>query len=138
MDLSPAHAEARLSAQRDAAIEASYEMLVAGGYPVTIDVHSGSRPPPGGPPGQDPRASLLVDADGSLDMENHRIILPTPFEALILLSGTATWARVLAGGGAWWADMDVSEFGGSAPLRLETTALVAGAFLRLNHAVFEG
>ena len=138
MDLSPTHADARFIAQREAAIEASYGLLIAGDNPVTIDVHSGSRPAPGDPPGQDPRASLLVETGVLLDSEGHRIILPTPLEALILLSGTATWARVLAAGGAWWADMDVSEFGGSAPIRLETTALVAGAFLRLNHAVFEG
>ena len=136
MDLSPNHQEARSNAQRDAGIQASYDLLVSGDDPVQIDVYSGDRPAPGEPPGQHPRASVLA-SDVSLDVEARQIILPTPLEALIMLSGTASWARVLGADSAWWADMDVSDTAGSAPIRLDTTDLVAGAFLRLNQVVFE-
>lgn len=138
MDLSPAHADARLQAQRPVAIEASHTQLEAGSGNIAIEIHGGARPAPGADPGQPAAAVLLVEAATVLDAGQHRIALPVPIEALITTSTTATWARVLNRDGAWWADMDVSDDTGSAPLRLDTTALVAGGLVRLTHGMFQG
>jgi hypothetical protein len=138
MDLSPAHLATRVAAQRPAAIEASHSFLEAGSGSVLIAVFAGPKPAPGDPAGSPALATLVINDPAVLDLEVLRIVLPAAPDALILATATAEWARITNRAGSWWADVDVSDQEGSAPIQLQTTALVTGALLRLISGVFQG
>lgn len=138
MDLAPDHAAARLVAQRLAAIMVSHARLEDGEGEIVISIYDDPRPPPGEPPTAEPLAVLLVTDATTLDSELYRITLPTPLETLVSRSGGATWARLLNRAGEWWADLEVADEEGAAPLTLSTTQLLAGGILRLIGGVFQG
>ncbi|MBB5204396.1 hypothetical protein HNQ51_001710 [Inhella inkyongensis] len=94
----------------------------------------GTRPAGGGALTNVLAAISLADPPGSL--VSNKLVLAPAADALVLLDGTATWARVINGDGTAALDCDVSDMTGGAPIRLLTTALLAGGAVRLTVAEF--
>lgn len=96
--ISPAHAEACLSARRDV-------LLTGGGLPV-IQLYDGEQPVPGGPPD----GALIASAGIASVVITGGVMLITPVSAPVLVqaTGTPTWARILTAAGEWWMDGDAS------------------------------
>ena len=144
MDLSPKHSEARLEAQRLPALSASLALLVEDTTAATIALYGTAKPPPGDPPGADPLAVFtLSSAAGTVDEDLYQIQLAVPIEAQITgadpETGTeALWGRVFDGAGDWWGDATVSDESGDGEIKLQTTALLNGAFCRITSGVFQG
>lgn len=105
-------------------------------------------PDPRPDPGATPTGSVVVSLDlaataGVVDTDLFQIQLTVPLEAQITgadpaTGTTVTWARVLDGAGAWFADVSVSDEAGSGEIKLQTTLLYNGAYCRLTSAIFQG
>ncbi|WP_041646653.1 hypothetical protein [Aromatoleum aromaticum] len=134
MILSTAHATARDAAARLPALQASFDLLVANPAPAAILFYTGTDPATG---------TLLaaVDLDaavGSIDAATYRIDLAAPIEGQAFDDGVAGCARVLDAAGAVWGDCTVSDTAGAGEIKLADTSLVAGAFVRITSAHFQG
>lgn len=138
MELSPAHLSARAAAQRPAAISASHVLLEQGAGDIRIELFEGPAPVAGASAASPPLSTVLIPDPTVLDTELFRIDLPEVADALIVATATASWARITNRNGDWWANVAVSDADGDAPIQLETTALVAGALLRLISGRFQG
>lgn len=159
MDISPEHEAARLAAIRIPALQASLTRLVQtdpeASARSSIALYGTVRPPAGDPPGAAPIVTLKLTAGaGTIDEENHQIILTTPIEGQITgadptQGSIPTWARILDPAGGWWADVSVSVTGGGGEIQMTPTGeegdpaedvvrLFNGAFARLTTAVFGG
>ena len=131
--LSTAHQSAREAAVRLPALQASYDLLVAAPGEAALQLFEG-----------DPDtgvlvASLPIPPDAlSLDAENLQILSTSPLEGQAMVAGTVSHARILDGAGNWWADATVTDENGGGDIRLQDTALQAGAFARITSAVFQG
>jgi len=133
MQLSAAHLAARAAAARLPALQASLDLLDAGAGQATIEI-------------LDATNAVLVtipiaDGVGTLNAETFRITLTVPIEAQVAIAGTPASARVKDNTGALWADSitvsdDAPESTGE--IKLASTNLQAGAFVRLTSAVFQG
>lgn len=137
MDISPAHAAARLAALRLAAITASHVLLDAGAGNITIEVYPAPRPAPGDAPGVVLLAAVACTAAAALDTDNLRITLPAGIEGLIVAAGDAAWARIKGRDGAWWADASVSDTAGDGEIKLDAITCAPGAWVRLLSAQFQ-
>lgn len=60
------------------------------------------------------------------------VLAPITEDASADTSGNATWARIQDGDGNEVMDLDVSDLNGSAPIKLNTTAIVQGGPIRIN------
>lgn len=134
MILAPAHEAARAQAARLPALQASFVRLVEDTQPACIEIYTGADPDTG---------TLLVvvemtGAVGSIDEVTHRINLAAPIEGQITTAGEAGCARVFDGAGEWWGDATVSDTEGDGEIKLQDTALAAGAFARITSAHFQG
>ena len=67
---------------------------------------------------------------------NNKLTLTLPDDALVLVDGQASWARIENGDGNASMDCDVSTAAGSAELKLQTIDLLAGGAVRLISAEF--
>ena len=131
MTPSPAHAAAVLAAIRLPALVARRDLLEAGSGDIAIDLH------PDGEPGT-PLASILQSAPTVLDESGLRVEFEADIQGLIVANGVATWARIRNRSGAHWADCTVSDADGDGDIKLVTTSLGIGAFVRLHSAVING
>lgn len=80
--------------------------------------------------GASPLVTLLLD-DPAGSVAGGVLTLEATDDALISLSGVATWARAFNGDGATAFDCDVSDELGTATVRLPSTTLFAGGVTRL-------
>jgi hypothetical protein len=139
MDLSTTHDNARTATCRIPALQASLALLVEDTQRAEIAIYGGARPDPGAAPGSGPLVAIpLASAPGTIEAPTFRIVLTVPIEAQVSTDGTATWARITDGSGAWWADVSVSDNAGAGEIKLQPAALYSGAFCRLTSAVFQG
>ena len=106
------------------------DWLLLGPAPARIKVYSGDQPAFGAAPAGD--LLLIVEFAEPIGTISNGVLqlTPTP-ESQILISGTASWARVENGAGAIGFDVPVSDIGGSAPFKLQTTQLYAGGYGRI-------
>jgi hypothetical protein len=106
------------------------QFLAIGTEQARAHLYAGPRPSFGAPPQGTLLASIVLAeplgavADGVLE------ITPTN-EALILVTGEVTWARIVNGLGALAWDCDASNLEGTGELRLPTTTLYAGGYTRI-------
>jgi hypothetical protein len=144
MNRSPKHSDARLEAQRLPALNASLALLAEDTMRATIALYGTAKPTPGDPPGADPVATFTLGATaGTVDADLKQIQLAAPIEAQITgadpETGTeALWGRIFDGAGDWWGDATVSDESGDGEIKLQTTALLNGAFCRITSGVFQG
>lgn len=131
MTPSPAHAAALLEALRLPAIVARRDLLETGSGDITIDLY-----PDGDPIA--PLASIIQDAPTTLNEGGLRIEFDAGVEGLIVANGVATWCRISNRAGDWWADGTVSDEAGDGDIKLSTTSLGVGAFVRLSSAIIQG
>ena len=143
MDISPAHAAARFEACRLPALQASLALLQSSGAArARILLYAGPKPDPGAATSAVPLVALTLSATaGAIDAENKRLTLDAD-EGQVAnadpASGTAAvWARVLTPSGAWWADLTVSDAGGNGDIKMASTTLFNGAFVRLTSAIVQ-
>jgi hypothetical protein len=118
--------EARLLATRD--------YLDAGAGASRLRIYNGTRPAGGGTP-----TTLLVEftlAEPCGTVASNALTLTPVLPATIVASGIATWARLVDGSGNYAIDGDVSNLAGTAPVKIDDTALVAGEQVALISAVF--
>ncbi|WP_286801331.1 hypothetical protein [Marinobacter sp. UBA2498] len=133
LTLSPAHEAARQEAARLPALQVSYARLIASPGEAVVQLFEGA-------PGTGTLiAELAMPADVvTLDADNVQIQTTAPIEGQATVAGTVNSARILDGAGNWWADATVTDENGGGDIRLQDTALQAGAFARITSAVFQG
>ncbi len=118
----------------DARLAATIAHLDSGPGPARIRVYDGVRPAPG-----DPGTTLLVEIALNKPcgvLAAHIVTLASTDLPICLNSGTATWARIVNGSGAYAIDCDVSDASGTAPIKLSAVLLLAGAKVALVSGVF--
>lgn len=76
----------------------------------------------------------LADPPGSV--LNNELVLTPPADALVLVNGTPTWARIEDGNGAASTECDVSDLAGAGEIKLEFVNLLAGGAIRIVDARF--
>lgn len=158
MDISTAHENARITACRISALEASLALLAAdpeGEDRSHIHLYGTTRPAPGGDPGGTPIVSIpMTAAAGVVDTDLYQLQVATPIEAQITGADASTgtiplWARITTPSGDWWADLSVSVEGGGGEVQLVATGeegdpavpvarLYNGAFARLESIIVQG
>lgn len=139
MDVSTAHTNARNTAARLPALQASFDLLDSGASAPYVELYATTRPAPGAAPGGSPLVTVTMsNPPGTVDGALFRIVLTIPIEGQIAVAGDALWARIYDGAGAWWADASVSDEAGSGEIKLQTITLAVGAFVRITSAVFQG
>jgi len=110
----------------------------------TIDFYPDPRPDPGDEPEGDLLASVqMTHAAGTVNAGLFQLQLAAPIEAQITGANpatgtTTTWARIIDGSGAWWADVSVSDGAGSGEIKVVSTLLLYGAYVRVTSFVFQG
>ncbi|NMM75394.1 hypothetical protein B2J88_20305 [Rhodococcus sp. SRB_17] len=127
--LSTTHAEARAAA----ALQATLTALNSGATGATIDIYATVRPATGDAPGGSPLATFTLPKPAGT-IADRQLTLGVVPDALIMSTGEALWARVMAGT-ALLFDCDVSDTTGTATLRLATTQLYAGGSVHLASGV---
>lgn len=75
----------------------------------------------------------LLDPPGTV--AGGVLTFATPPDGLVLVTGTAAWARFLNGEENASIDVDVSDLLGTGEVKLESVALIAGASVRVASAV---
>ena len=131
MHLSAAHLAARVAAARVAALDASLSLLRTGNGRARIELLDGAD--------LILATGYLQDGAGTTDHTLVQIMLSTPFEAAIGQAGTPVSARIFTAPGDLWADgITVSDTAGAGALKLETTDLQRGHFVRVLSAVIQG
>lgn len=78
--------------------------------------------------------ATLLDPPGVV--EDNKLTLSLPPDALVLATGTARWARISTGEDSPSLDCDVSLIAGAGELKLLTIDLLAGGAVRLVSAEF--
>ncbi len=105
--------------------------FLAKGTPVAyILLYSGERPLFA----QEPTGDLLVElplAEPLGQIVDGVLQLTASDEAMVLVTGIATWARVFNGEHTIGWDCDVSDSAGTGDIRLMSTTLYAGGFARV-------
>lgn len=124
--ISQAHNEARLSA--------TLALLDSGVGNARIRLYNGTRPANGGAP-----TTLLVEIEldkPSGTVAGNVLTLTSSDVPLCLATGTATWARIVNGAGAFVADGDVStSAAGTGQVQLDDVNLLLGGVVQLVTAV---
>ena len=108
--------------------------LMRGPNPATIEFYTAPRPAGGGAPTTLLATVTLDDPPGTV--ANNKLTLSDPADALVLVNGTPTWARIKDGNGAASMDCDVTDTAGTGEIKLETTNLIAGGGIRIILAEF--
>lgn len=117
-----------------ARLNATLAFMGAGEARARLLIYAGARPALG----DAPIGSLLVEMvlmDPPGEVVADTLILTPTEEAMVMVSGVATWARIVNGAGALVLDGDVSDPAGEGEVMLPTTQLYAGGYSRLVSAV---
>ena len=104
--------------------------LALGIEPARGLIYAGARPAFGEAP-HGPLLASIALATPLGTIAGGVLELASTGEALILVTGNATWVRILNGHGALAWDCDVSDEEGSGELRLPSTQLYAGGYTRI-------
>lgn len=131
MTPSPDHDAAVIEALRLPAITARRALLETGPGDISIELY-----PEGAP--VSPLAVIIQDSPTTLDTDGLRIEFAEGIEGLIVANGVTSWCRIRSRAGAWWADGTVSDEAGDGDIKLTSTSLGVGAFVRLSSAVIQG
>lgn len=108
--------------------------LNRGPNPALIQFYTAPRPAGGGAPTTLLATVTLDDPPGTVAA--NKLVLSDPADALVLVNGTPTWARIVNGDGNASMDCDVSDNAGSGEIKLEFTNLLAGGGIRIISAEF--
>ena len=119
------------AAHNMARLQGTQAFLDAGSDPARVRIYAGDRP---ATTSDQPTGDLLVEIAltkpcGTLD--ENGLHLTQADDGLILVSGVATWARIVSGTGAVAMDVDCSAAGGHGEIQLATTQLYAGGSVRI-------
>lgn len=115
------------------ALAATLAKLNSDAIGATVALYSTVRPANGGDAGGAAQAVLrLPKPAGTIDA--GVLTLGTVTDALITSTGVALWARVEANGGILF-DCGVSDTAGTATIRLITTQLYAGGYVRMASGI---
>lgn len=143
--ISSAHAAAALEACRVPALQARLALLVSSDATRSkITFYGGTMPANCGETGETALAAAqLSQRAGVVDTDAVTLVLDTPVEGQVVgaepTNGTnATWARITAPDGSVWADMDVGDEASGAAVKMASTLLLQGAFVRVASVVVEG
>lgn len=118
------------TALNDYRLNAVINFLAIGTENARVLIYGGMRPAFGEEAEGDLLATLvLIEPIG--DVADGQLAITPTEEALIAISGTATWARIVNGDGALAWDCDVSDLNGTGELRLPSTSLYAGGYTRI-------
>ncbi|SMC23197.1 hypothetical protein SAMN02746041_03025 [Desulfacinum hydrothermale DSM 13146] len=122
---------------QDAMLQAVADAIDAGSpSPGLIRIYDGTAPDP---PGADVTTQTLLAeltcslpcgtvADGTLTLS------PIAEEGNAPATGTAGWARIVDGAGAWVADLDVGTTGSGAAIELNAVEIYQGGIVRITQA----
>jgi hypothetical protein len=159
MDISTTHDNARVTACRVPALQASLDLLAAAapeGPFATIALFGTAKPAPGADPGGTPVVTIpLTEAAGSVVGDpGYQLQIAVPIEAQIdgadaTLGTIPLWARIYSADASWWGDITVTVEGGGGEAQLVATGLEGdpavpvarlynGAFARLTSIIFQG
>lgn len=100
-----------------------------------LRLYGGTRPAGGGSAGSSPLVDIPLPSPPGTRTGN-KIVLAGISDALVLLTGAATWARIVNGDGDIVLDCDVSDTAGTGEIKLESVALYAGGVARVLSAEF--
>lgn len=127
--LSPEHAALRAAA----ALAATLALLNSGPPGAQVYIYGNTRPSNGAAAGADPLVVFVLARPAGV-IADGVLTLAAANDALILLTGVAAWARIIAGG-TTVLDCDVSDPTGTAMIRLAMTQLYAGGSVRMTAGV---
>lgn len=127
MEISPLHNEYRL--------QGTVNFLALGTANAVLRIYDGDAPAFGGTPAGNLLVEItLVEPVGTI--AGGVLTLTPTDEAIVLVTGAATWARILNGDGAIGMDgVTVSDLAGSGQIKLPSTTLYAGGYTRLASGV---
>lgn len=111
--------------------------LDAGSAACYVQLFGGARPgSPGGSTAEDVLASVVFSQPATELVGDQLVFSPASDSgALVLVTGSATWARLFDGDDIWLGDCDVTDSAGAGPLRVSGTTgtmLYAGARVLLD------
>lgn len=127
--LSPEHAALRAAA----ALAATLALLNSGASGAQVYIYGNTRPANGAAAGADPLVIFVLAMPAGV-IADGVLTLAAADDALILLTGAATWTRIVSGGSTA-LDCDVSDTTGTAMIQLATTQLYAGGSVRMTAGV---
>lgn len=114
----------------NARLQGVLDFLASGTGDAQVAMYSGTRPAFGQAATGDLLAAIPLPEPAGQISAGVLTLTPTD-EALVLISGTAAWARVRNGDNAIAFDCDVSDLTGAGELKLASTTLYAGGHTRI-------
>lgn len=117
--------------------------LQTGASAAAFEIYTGAKPVNTGvaPDGTTQKllgtCSCSTTPDVGTVTNNRLTFSPITQDAAADTSGTATWARILDGAGTAVIDIDVSDLGGNAAMKLNTTAIVVGGPISIASAYID-
>ena len=109
----------------NARLEAVVTFLALGNGAARVDIYGTARPANGADPGGASLVTItLLEPVGTV--AGGILTITPPESAMISVTGTAVWARLVNGNGAPAWDCDVSEEGGLGEVWLDSVQLFAG------------
>lgn len=106
------------------------DFFALGTEPAKAMIYDGAQPAFGAAPAGNLLIEIpLVEPIGAIS--NGVLAIAATPEAMVALTGDATWARLVNGDGTLGWDCAVSDMAGNAPLRLASTTLYAGGYGRI-------
>jgi hypothetical protein len=123
------------AALNNARLTAVLTYLDTGPGNAAIQIYGGTRPvTPAGAPTDPALVSIpLTKPAGSVS--NGTLLLTALSPGLIMVSGVATWARVVNGAGAVAFDCDAGQGAGAWEVQLVQSSLLAGGDAKLTSAI---
>lgn len=103
--------------------------------PAVIEVYGGTRPATAADAPAAPALVTLELTNPAGSVSDGTLELTATGPALIMVSGTATWARVKSRAGATAFDMDAGAVGSGSECELSQSTLFAGGLVSLVSAV---
>ena len=114
----------------DYRLQSVVAFLMLGNEPAKAHLYTGARPFFGESP-LGPRLASIELAEPLGVVEGGILTVAATSEALIAITGEATWARIVNGAGVLAWDCDVSDVEGDGELKLPNTTLYAGGYTRI-------
>jgi hypothetical protein len=121
----------------EAALTGRRDFLDAGGDAAEIRIYNGTRPAAGGTPTTLLATIVLTNPCGDIDDGSLSLTQDAEYD-LAVATGTATWGRLVTAAGQWCIDADVGNEASAAPIKIDSTGLIAGGKVSLISAVLTG
>lgn len=116
-------------------LDGTLAFLNVGADVTHIRIYGGVRPANGAAPGSSALVDIALPSPPGARVGN-KLVLTGIDDTLVLLTGNATWARIVNGDGEHAVDCDVSATAGVGEIKLESTMLYAGGVCRVLSAEF--